>query len=852
MKTLIAAGDLLWENSLVEAGGPREHNDRRPPHATVHRQPGGAWFLETLLRSACADVAVEIAAPAPSEAAGQAYSLWSLQDQFPGSKARAWRVSRFLGYAGAPAWSTIPQDVADPDVLVLDDLNMGFRDDPTSWPMALQAGGAPRNIILKTTVPLSTGALRKKLLADFADRLDVVVPVSALRYRRASISKALSWDRAIEETAREFDTGISATDLGQVRRVVVHFGASGVASFTRGGRLERFLYHPEDLEGVFESSRPGMVPGATSVFAAALARHLVEPGSYPLYIALGRALAARRAQHETGGGPAECFSGAAGDRAVREALHPPAGSPEPARIFYTTPAHRLLDDLALRDQPDTASDLLRDLTGVGYEYVAAKAADVVLRGPAAALAPAPRAQYGYYFTVDRQEIERINAIRNLILSYRENRNDRRPLSIAVFGPPGSGKSFAIRQLASEQPGNGTVLEFNLSQFESLADLHMALQRVRDESVRGGIPLVFWDEFDCADLRWLKEFLAPMQDAEFRSGGSAFPIGRAVFVFAGGTSHYFEAFDRTNAARDGDRFRTAKGPDFVSRLRGFVNIKGPNPTNPTGTSDEQARAADLAHLIRRAIVLRTAIERFHPQLIDPRTGLAAIASGVLCAFLRVKKYTHGARSLEAIVSMSNLDRATHFGVAELPSPDLLSLHVSTDFLEHARDGQLELSVVEALASEAHERWRREREGQGWTYGPVRDDGAKRHPLLRAYADLPDTEKEHNRLTARLAGAKLHALGYRIVPRSNAEEPAEQPTLREDEVARLMKMEHDIWLRERLLRGFEWAAETDERLRLHRDVLRFDELPVADRRLDRKAVEAALDALWKHGFSLVARG
>ncbi len=851
MKTLVVAGDLLWENSLVQAGGRRERNDQRPPQATAHRQPGGAWYLESLLRMACSDIAVEVGGPAPSEAAGQAYSLWTPQEQYPGSRSRVFRVSQFLGYAGSPTWSTIPQDFLTPDLLVIDDLNMGFRDDATSWPAALQTGGAPLNIILKTTVPLSNGALRKRLLEDFADRLNIVVPVSALRYRRASITKALSWDRAIEETAREFAGGISATDLGQARRVLVHFGASGVATFARGGCLERFLYHPEDLEGVFESRRPGMAPGATSVFAAALARHILQPEDYPLYIALGRALAARRAQHEMGGGPEECFSAAGADRAIGEAFHPHAGAPEPARLFFTAPAHRLLDEIALRDQPDTASDLLRDVTGAGYEYGAAKAADVVLRGPVAALGPAPRAQYGRYLTVDRQEIERINAIRSLIVGYRESPNDQRPLSIAVFGPPGAGKSFAIRQLASELPVNGTTLEFNLSQFESVADLHTAFQRIRDESIRGGIPIVFWDEFECSDLRWLKEFLAPMQDAEFQSGGMAFPLGRAVFVFAGSTSH-FEVFDRTNAARDTEKFRAAKGPDFVSRLRGFVNIKGPNPTNPTGTTDEQARAGDLAHLIRRALVLRTAIERFHPQLIDSRTGLAAIASGVLSAFLRVKKYTHGARSLEALLTMSNLEGATHFGVAELPSPDLLSLHVSTDFLEHARDGQLELAVVEAIASESHERWRLERQEQGWTYGPVRDDAAKRHPLLRAYTELPEPDRERSRFAARLAEAKLYALGYRIVRRQDSGEQAERPVFREEEIVRLMKMEHDIWLRDHLLKGYEWAAETNERLRLHRDILRFDDVPVADRRVDRKAAEATIDALWKHGFTLVARG
>ena len=852
MKAIVAAGDLLWENSLVETGNARELDGRRSPNAAVHRRPGGVWFLESLLRQACEDVPVEISAPAPSEAAGQAYSLWSLQDQFPGSKAKVWRISRFLGYTPAPAWPNIAEDTASPDLLVLDDLNLGFRDDPTCWPAALQPGGAPRDIILKTTAPLGAGALWSKLLADFADRLHVVLPVSALRHRRASISKALSWDRTIEESAREFDTGVSAADLGRVCRVIVHFGASGVASFTRGGRLERFLYHPEDLEGVFESNRPGMTLGATSIFAAALARHLVDPTGFPLYIALGRALAARRAQHEIGGGPAECFSAAAGDRAVRDALHPPAAAPEPARIFFTSPARRLLDNLALREQPDTASDLLRDVTGVGYEDVAARAADVVVRGPVAALAPAPRAQYGCFFTVDRQEMERMNAIRRLLLSYRENPGDRRPLSIAVFGPPGAGKSFAIRQLAAATPGCEPVLAFNLSQFESIADLRRAFERVRDESVRGEIPLVFWDEFDCADLRWLKEFLAPMQDAEFRGGGPAFPIGKAVFVFEGSTAHYFEAFDRTNAVRDADRFRSARGPEFVSHLRGFLNINGPNPANPAGTSDEQARAADLAHLIRRAIVLRTAIERLHPHLIDQRTGLAAIAPGVINAFLRVRKYTHGARSLEAIVTMGNLERAAYFGVAELPSPDILNLHVSTDFLEHARDGQLEIPVIEALAGEIHERWRREREEQGWTFGPVRDDAAKKHPLLRAYGELPDVEKERHRLSARLAVARLNALNYKIVPRASAEEQDGQWAFREEELARLMRMEHDVWLRERLLEGFEGAAETNERLRLHRLIMRFDDLPVADRRLARKSADALLGALRKHGFTLAARG
>ena len=57
------------------------------------------------------------------------------------------------------------------------------------------------------------------------------------------------------------------------------------------------------------------------------------------------------------------------------------------------------------------------------------------------------------------------------------------------------------------------LEFNLAQFRSPDDLVDALHVVRDQALGGGIPLVFWDEFDTAldgrELGWLRYFLAPM-------------------------------------------------------------------------------------------------------------------------------------------------------------------------------------------------------------------------------------------------------------------------------------------------------------------------------------------------------
>jgi len=44
---------------------------------------------------------------------------------------------------------------------------------------------------------------------------------------------------------------------------------------------------------------------------------------------------------------------------------------------------------------------------------------------------------------------------------------------------------------------------------------------------------------------------------------------------------------------------------------------------------------------------------------------------------------------------------------------------------------------------HERWKKERQAQGWTYGPVKDEKAKTNPLLVPFEALPPVEiaKDH---------------------------------------------------------------------------------------------------------------
>jgi len=126
-----------------------------------------------------------------------------------------------------------------------------------------------------------------------------------LQALQAAITQSPSWDRTIEDVERELRGGVFSGDFARVQRVAVLFQCAGVAVCSRLDgelRLERLLYHPEELPGAFEARRPGAILGATSLLTAALARHTLEPASYPLFVAAGRGLAAIRDAHDNGGG----------------------------------------------------------------------------------------------------------------------------------------------------------------------------------------------------------------------------------------------------------------------------------------------------------------------------------------------------------------------------------------------------------------------------------------------------------------------------------------------------------------------------------------------------------------------
>lgn len=74
----------------------------------------------------------------------------------------------------------------------------------------------------------------------------------------------------------------------------------------------------------------------------------------------------------------------------------------------------------------------------------------------------------------------------------------------------------------------------------------------------------------------------------------------------------------------------------------------------------------------------------------------------------------------------------------------------------------LHLVEELAEHNHDIWALGRMAEGWTYGPARDDAAKRHPCLVAYDALSEAEKDYDRRAAMESLKAVLALGYRILP------------------------------------------------------------------------------------------
>jgi hypothetical protein len=791
------------------------------------------------------------------------YAMWSPfrygKDPRQEKEKQAWRVEEFLGLDRASSdsirdWQKVVEDTPQANLVILDDADLGFRDHPELWPVALHANGRARPwILLKMARPLAQGLLWEHLHEDFSERLIVVATVDDLRLSEVQISRELSWERTAQDIFWELVHNPCVNGLSHCAHVIISFGPAGAILLS--GQPERqgsvfqctLFFDPRGIERMWENEYPGGMIGYNTCLAASLVRQcLLSPSKPDLPSGIQAGLSAMRTLHLEGYG----VRGMPAPRArlvfpiakIASALNAPAN--QFAVVQVQDPVRFIQQKGAAAEKPlrEGFWTILQDKFKAGLDQVAMQ---VVLEGPEVALQGVPWGQFGNLLTVDRQEIESYRSIRNLVCEYAGQKQVSKPLSIAVFGTPGSGKSFGVTEMAkSLLPGQIEPITFNLSQFDSPEELLAAFHQVRDIGLSGKFPLVFWDEFDTslagAPLGWLRYFLAPMQDGKFQQGQVSHPIGRAIFVFAGGTSSSMAEF---NKGREKD-FTSAKGPDFISRLKGYINVLGPNPVI--------SNSGDPYFIIRRAIQLRKSLKRSAPQLFGKPDGkeLLNIDHGVLRALLKIGEYKHGARSIESILAMSQLAGKTAFERSCLPPESQLDLHVDgKSFLSLVQLIELEGHLLEAMSEAAHEIFCEGMLARGFKFGPRNDEKLKTHAALIPYAELPEDLKEQNRQNVRDIPTKLAVAGYIMIPARSNEPPFNFP---DGSLEKLAEAEHERFVQSKFADGWAYAPETIPSLKLNQTLVPWDKLVEEERIKDRDLVRGIPEILARVGYAIVKLG
>ncbi|HWH72426.1 MAG TPA: hypothetical protein VNT26_23900 [Candidatus Sulfotelmatobacter sp.] len=670
-RTVVVSGAVAVDWNLARISGKQQEGAGRTSIHTIAAYPqwGGAAmlarFMEELKLSDmdldvhCKfDQELRIDPRNPQVGYHQSYAIWAKKPKTNQAEdLTVWRVEQMLGVQ-SPHGTRINvsnggDDPEAADLVLMDDSDPAFRSDTSAWPRAMTAGKAPW-VVVKMTRPIADGTWWKRLSALDHSNVVAVMTADDLRNSGVVLNRGLSWEATLADLADAFGPGGKLAGFRAFRCVVVTCDTVGACVYERGVEPPFCLVcDPEAIEGTWQRQFPGTMMGYTSCLITGIARELLlNPTAPDLLKGVADGLRAQRVLLSVG------YSDPEAKKVLEFPYGPvikgfdlPPGQAEPFVSFQVHP------------RKDRSWAILRDRIGDrNFELASA----VAVLGEGQLREQGPLCSFGKMTTIDRSETENYRSLVALIEEYLNQRAPSQPLSIAVFGAPGSGKSFGVTEVARSVLGNQSKkLVFNLSQLQDPHELIHALHSVRDESLSGRTPLVFWDEFD-ANLGqqpwgWLRYFLAPMQDGLFLDGQVSHTIGRSVFVFAGGTAESMNQFCKE---LESDEKKRAKVPDFISRIKGFVDVSGPNPKDD--------RADDGLYMIRRAVLLRSILKRLAPHLfVGPHLQ---IDHGVLNALLRVPTYKYGSRSLESILVMSRLSDRRRYERSCLPSESQLNLHV----------------------------------------------------------------------------------------------------------------------------------------------------------------------------------
>lgn len=746
---VFVTGDVCRDVYIATTHDPEHHNLWRTGHewATFNEGPGCSWLLKELLDQTLGDQCKVVSfLPAYSRDKQCVLSL-NLTTKFSNSASPSnaaasaedatWRISEFLGQQNATDkngkkyadhlldYTFDSNAINSSDLVVIDDKNLGFRDRKKIVDKILHQLKSAKLIIFRMARPLCDSSVLWKKFQEHGllHKTVLVFPVSDLRFADVEVGQSLSWEQIVSDVICNITNSKSIEKIDECLSVIVSFDDSGALLYLPSNRSATLCFRPETIEGQRVAKKQGRVSGYAYCLISALARRLAIISNDTILNSsenLEKALRAgvvcgielEAALYEKG------FLASVDDS--RAETRGPNGEKQFVVSFPFERIAQTLQEIEKRNNNNgkpsfdgnsnrTRSEayrvesfqlcqqpLPRDWSILECKLASSEPSAkylcelIIEHGVEQAIWKFPIPYWRVsksLLLINRKETEGMRGMSALMRAYVDNGSKKGgPLSIAVFGPPGSGKSFAIKQLTESfgKSGEIDIRTFNLSQFNDPDELIDAFHQVRSIALSGKLPLVFWDEFDTKDMEWLRYFLAPMQDGQFVDGQLIHSIGQAIFVFAGGV---FERSDELLAGV-GD-WKKKKVPDFVSRLSGSLDILGINTKQGTGDKVE-ILPPDPECRVRRAVLLRSKLEQYAPKAFPPRKAaeteithgaenyyLKVIDKGLFHALLNIREYKHGARSLEAIVANSNLSMQRKYTRSALPPRDALRLHVDVD-------------------------------------------------------------------------------------------------------------------------------------------------------------------------------
>jgi len=784
-------------------------------------------------------------------------------------------------------------DLQSPDIIVIDDGGNNFRNQYQAWADLLieqsrsdaDKGTTKNNpqVILKTAYPLGHGKLFSELISRFKNKLTIITSIDEIRKEDVLISKGVSWEQTALDLVYELSNNKAINKLLQCKRLIISLQSEGALYLEMdefGEILKcRLLFDPENLESewVTKFNIEGGVFGLMSCFTAAITLGYQEAmvnGKFEKDLnmedAITKALSIMRRYKIIGHGMDKRNPKFQFECVCSEILLPHS---QFASAFIPIPSSNQKPDEFLAQDWTILEGNYKPTKNKKPEPLFDTAFRFALYGNKE-LANTPFLKINKLTTYDRSEIEALHNIKNLISDYLKEDNPEKPLSLAVFGMPGSGKSFAVKQLAKSI--DLPLLEFNLSQFTDVKELEGAFHRVRDKVLEGKSPIVFWDEFDSQAYKWMQYLLAPMQDGNFQVGQITHPIGKSIFVFAGGTSYTYETFGIKKPQKPDPKdiialkdyelilnsyndFILKKGPDFKSRLSGYLNIQGPNQLEMLDEVGKILKDVngnvvynedDVQYPVRRALFIRVICGKKDNDELN-------IDHGLLHALIKTRKFAHGSRSMEKVLSYLKTKNSNKLQRSNLPTVSILNMLVDEDFIGLLEEDKFFEFQAFKIAPKIHQNWIKIGDTQGWKLEYHKD-----------YNYLPSHMKDENIAAARRIQKVLDAIkpkeNLKIVAKEEAEfyKAADfKKVIENQKFLELMAIEeHKGWVETKEALEWKFDINRNDDRKLHNCIIGWDEklelskgnfaiLSEDDKKKDKNSIKNFSDILEAAGFVII---